>query len=75
MNEYLRYSKVVGAKYNLFECVRITNLKQVYFYLENGIQLLDVYSGKDKNNKPTLVFLFYKEDTKEIYEKWCKQNG
>ena len=75
MNEYLRYSKVVGAKYNLFECVRITNLKQVYFYLENNIQLLDVYSGKDKAGKPVLVFLFYKKDTKEIYEKWCKQNG
>ena len=75
MNEYLRYSRVVGKKYNLFECVRITNVKRVYSYLENGVHLLDVYSGKNKNNKPTLVFLFYKEDTKEIYKKWCEQNG
>lgn len=75
MNEFLRYSKIVGEKYNLFECVRITNLRQVHFYLENGATLLDVYSGWGKNKKPTLVFLFYKNDTKELYEKWSKQNG
>lgn len=75
MSEFLRYSKIIGERYNLFECVRIVSLPQVIFYIENDIPLLDVYSSKDvKTGRKILVFLFKKEDTKEIYEEWCKKN-
>ena len=75
MSEFLRYSKIAGEKYNLFECVRIIYIPQVVFYLEHDVPLLDVYSSKDKKTgKPILVFLFKKEDTKDIYKLWCEEN-
>lgn len=53
------------------EEIRILNLKQVIYYLENNAQLLDVCVMQDRyTNDPVLGFIFNKEDTAEIYERW-----
>lgn len=53
------------------EEVRILNLKQVIYYLENNAQLLEVCVMQDRyTNDPVLGFIFNKNDTAEIYEQW-----
>ena len=35
---------------------------------------IDIYPSQDfKTGKPMLVYLFIREDTKELYDKWCKR--
>lgn len=73
-NNVLRYSKLTGRYFNLFETVRILNTTQATFYVTKGVLPLDVYASKDfKNNRDVLVFLFSKEDTKELYNEWCSR--
>ena len=72
MEDYKRRSRFTGKYYNLFESVRILNLKQATAYIDNGIMPLDIYTSRDENNKPVLVFLFDREETKEVYDLWCK---
>lgn len=73
-NNVLRYSKLTGRYFNLFETVRILNTAQTTFYVSKGVFPLDVYVSKDfKNNRDVLVFLFSKEDTKELYDEWCSR--
>lgn len=72
MEDYTRKSRITGKYFNLFESVRILNLKQVTAYIDNGIMPLDIYTSRDENNKPVLVFLFDREETKKVYDLWCK---
>ena len=75
MNEK-RYetSKITGRTYELFSQIRILNIQQVYFYLENGVVLNDIELSEDrKTHQPVLVFLFNREDTHDAYDKWCKR--
>ena len=62
-------SGITGIKYNPEECVYILNPLQVYKYLDNGAELLDVICGNEKK----LVFVFNREDTCALYDKWCKR--
>ena len=75
MNEK-RYetSNITGRTYELFSQIRILNIQQCIFYLKNGVVLNDIELGEDRNtHKPIMVFLFNREDTREVYDKWCKQ--
>ena len=67
-------SKITGRTYDLFGVIRILNISQCIFYLENGIILQDIEISEDrKTNKPILVFLFNRDDTKQIFDEWCKR--
>lgn len=70
MEEYLRYSRLTGKKYNLFDCIKIYNLKQSISYMNNNILPVDIKIEKGRDEQPVLVFYFVKEETKEVYELW-----
>lgn len=63
------FSIVTRKTYNPEECVNIVNTKQVYKYLENHAELLDVFCGEDEK----IIFVFNRKDTYELYDKWCKR--
>lgn len=74
--EILRYSKLTGRYYNFVGTVRILNTAQATFYMSKDVFPLDIYISKDfKNNRKVLVFLFSREDTKELYDEWCSRVG
>lgn len=62
-------SEITGKIYNQKDCVYILNTLQVYKYLLNNAELLDVVLGED--NK--LCFVFNRKDTYHLYDKWCKR--
>lgn len=64
-------SNFTGKTYDPANAVRILNMQQVAAYLNYGVNLIDLYSSKDKNGKPILVFIFNREETKEAYDLWC----
>lgn len=73
MNEKIR-SNLTGHTYRNDSSIRIVNPIQAAFYMENGLMPLDIYPSKDyKTQKPIVVFIFNKEDTKPIFDKWCSK--
>lgn len=72
--EFLRRSKITGRKYDVFSCVRILNPLQAAAYIDNNAELLDVYISRDNNDKRIMVFLFDREATTKLYEKWCNHD-
>ena len=67
-------SKITGKKYNAKDCVRILNIQQVAAYLDNEVELLDIYISKDRNTeKKILVYIFDRENSKQAYDLWCKR--
>lgn len=52
--------------YDASKCVRIINYIQANKYMKNGVYPIDIYPGYD--NK--IVFIFLKESTKDLYERW-----
>lgn len=76
MDKDFKISKITQRKYNLFEQVRILNIQQVIFYLQNGVPLNDIeISESKKTDGLVLVFLFNKRDTFDAYNKWCKRKN
>lgn len=74
--EILRYSRLTGRYYNLVGSVRILNTAQATFYMSRDVFPLDIYISKDfKNDRKVLVFLFSREETKELYDEWCSRVG
>lgn len=60
-------SMVTGRKYCPNESVRIVNLNQADKYIKHGATVYDIYISRDK-----VVFIFNKEETRELYDLWCK---
>lgn len=46
--------------------IKIVNYKQASMYIKQGIKPIDLYYTD------TLVFVFNRNETKEVYDKWCK---
>ncbi|UBK64727.1 hypothetical protein [Clostridium perfringens] len=48
----------------------IYNWQQAYFYMQNGVMPLE----RPAVNKVTgkIYFVFGSEETKEVYDKWCR---
>lgn len=61
-------STVTGKCYDTDSCVYILNPLQIYKYIANDADLKDILCGFD--NK--LVYVFDRNDTKKIYDAWCK---
>lgn len=49
--------------------LRILNIEQVYFYIENGVNPLKIECGYNKR----LVFVFTKEETQKLFTKWLEK--
>jgi len=61
-------SKITGKTYEAEDCVFLINALQTFKYLDNGAELVDLICGE----KNRLVFVFSKEKTHNLYDKWCK---
>lgn len=71
---YYITSNVTGRVYDIFSIIRILNTKQVAYYMSCGIELQDIEVSQDrKTGEPVLVFYFNRDDTKDIFESWCKK--
>lgn len=58
--------------YSPKDVVRIVNQKQVLLYAKNEVYPIDMYTSiDDKTNNTILVMIYLKEDTSEVYKKWC----
>lgn len=73
MEECVRRSRLTGKHYNLFgdEIVRIVNMQQATAYISHDILPIDIYPS-EKDGRKILVFLFDREETREVYDLWCK---
>lgn len=64
-------SETTGKIYDPNKTVRLVNIKQIVFYMNKGVEILDFYSSKDfKTNEPVLVFIVGKRDSYEAYQEW-----
>lgn len=69
-DKFLRMSTVTGRKYDYFQTVKLLNLNQCIYYMQNGFYPVDIkVTQNDKGNK-CLVFYYNREETKKIYEDW-----
>ena len=75
MEEFIKRSALTGRKYNVFDgVITILNPLQAAFYVANGVDILDVQLSKDrKTDRPILVYLFKRDETKDVFDLWCKQ--
>ena len=72
-DEFYRMSTVTGKKYNVFETIKILNIYQAIFYMENDIYPVDIMISEDRKiNRKCLVFYFIRTETKEVFDRWCK---
>ena len=54
------------------EVVRIVNPKQYLLYIKNDVYPIDMSASlDDKSNNVILAMVFLKDDTTEVYKKWC----
>lgn len=73
MDEFFRHSSLTNKTYNVFACVGIVNVVQAMAYMDNGIMPVDIRISRDrKTGKRCLLFYFDKEESAEVYDKWCK---
>lgn len=73
MDELMK-SSTTGKYYKPSECIRLVNVKQLLFYMNNGVEILDFYPSKDfKTNEDVLVFIVNKKNSQEVYKKWLEQ--
>lgn len=74
MSEFFRVNYDFTQPYDYFKCITIVNPKQAAFYCANGVKLRDVRLSKDrKDGSDVFLFYFYKEDTFEVYDAWCRK--
>lgn len=69
--QFFRISTVTGRSYDVLKTVKILNIAQATAYMDNDVFPVDIKISKDKNNKRCLVFYFDKEESSEVYDKWC----
>ena len=71
---HFKKSPITGREYDLFEVVRILNIPQVIFYLQNNVPLEDIIISEDRRRgTPVLVYLFSRRLSKDAYDRWCKE--
>lgn len=71
MNEKV-YSRTTNKCYDVKRTVRILNAQQAAAYMCNGAELVDIYATRHyETGNPVVVFLFDRESTASLYDKWC----
>lgn len=74
MMKHFVKGKIINKEYDLFAIIRIMNPRQAAFYLANGVELQDIEISEDrKNGDPVLCYFFNREDTKDVFDLWCKR--
>lgn len=53
---------------NINKKIKILNIEQAKYYINNDIKPLDIFIGKGGK----IVFEFNRNDTTEVFDKWCK---
>lgn len=73
--EFYRRSALSGEKYDVFDkdIIKILNPLQSAFYVSRSVPILDVRLSKDNLDRPILVYLFRRSQTKEVFDEWCLQ--
>lgn len=72
MKEIIK-SDFTGKEYFPSDCIRLTNVKQLVFYMKHGVNILDQYASKDfKTGEDILVYIVNPKEkyTQDIYKKW-----
>lgn len=65
-------SNIKSRDYSPNEVVRIVNPKQYLLYIKNNVYPIDVFTSIDeKTNKAILAMVFLREETTDVYKKWC----
>lgn len=59
-------SDITGRVYNAEDCVFFRNITQSIFYMEHGINPIDIFVGGDHK----LVMAFLKSDHKKVISLW-----
>lgn len=73
MKEYIK-SNTTGKRYCPSDCIRLINIRQLLFYMKNGVEILDFYPSTDfKTGDDVLVFVVDKKDSQEVYKMWQGQ--
>ena len=75
-DEYIKRSQVTGKKYDYFskDVIRLLNPYQCAYYLDQNVELIDIYTSKDRNTgKPVLVYVFDRASSREAFSKWCER--
>lgn len=71
-DKFFRRSTVTGKSYDIFKTVKILNIQQACSYMENEVFPVDIKISIDnKTKKKCLVFYFDREESKDVYDKWC----
>lgn len=63
-----KLSYITNKNYQTENTVKIVNTRQAGLYIKNNILLVDLFWSKD-----TLVFVFDREESKEVYDLWCRR--
>lgn len=58
--------------YNEREVCRIVNEVQYKRYVKHGAYPIDIYPSVTVEGKDIIVYIFLKDETKELYERWMK---
>lgn len=67
----LIYSNLTQRMYDPSECIRLVNYRQLMFYIQKGVEILDLYPSKDfKTGQDVLVFIVNRSDSRSVYEEW-----
>ena len=56
--------------YSEKEVCRIVNPKQRDLYIKHRVFPIDIYPSINEEEKDIVVYIFLKEETKELYQKW-----
>lgn len=62
------YSEIFNNEYSTEDTVKIVNTRQAGLYIKNNVPLVDLFWSKN-----ALVFVFNREESKEVYDLWCKR--
>ena len=73
--KFVKRSAITGKKYDVFDgVITIINPLQAAYYVSQGVDILDVQLSTDRKTcKPILIYLFRREETKEVFDQWCRQ--
>ena len=56
--------------YTQNEVYRIINPKQIRLYIKNNVYPIDMYASFDDKGNDVTVYVFLREETQELYQKW-----
>lgn len=67
-------SNLHPRSYTEKEVCRIVNVVQAMFYMKNKVYPIDIYPSMTVDGKNIIVYIFLKDETKELYERWLRHD-